>query len=138
MRRHRGSPSNREQGAPGWQHDGIRRITVYALRKKYGLVGEEPSSRQVRIWAERTHELLETGKEPEEAGLVAARLEFETLGNGEQAPYVSVEDLLFMAATDRENLDDERRDGARDRGRAAGSRSSASDICRPERNVAST
>lgn len=73
---------------------------MYALRRMYGLAGEEPTTEQISRWAEGTRKLIETGTKPEEAGFVAARLEFETLGNERRMPHVTVEDLLSMITRD--------------------------------------
>ena len=75
---------------------GARRAIVYALRKKYGLSGLEPTAQQIRQWSDRTSKLIETGTKPEEAGKVAAKLEFRTVGAEILASYVEVEDLLAM------------------------------------------
>ena len=78
------------------------RAAVYALRKKYGLSGREPTSLQIQQWTERATKLIETGTKPEEAGYVAARLTFQTWDTEERAPYVEVETLLSMV----ESLED--------------------------------
>ncbi len=49
---------------------------------------------------EETRKLIETGMTPEEAGLAAARQEFETLGSESRAAYVTVAELLLTAAMD--------------------------------------
>ena len=71
---------------------------MYALRRLYGLAGEEPSGEQVTRWTEQTNKLIETGTKPAEAGLVAARLEFETLGSELRVEHITVEDVLAMIA----------------------------------------